>query len=73
MRSIIITLFTLLILTTACRNKDLIRPGDPLNVAYDKSLALFEGKKYDDAAYGFDFLLLEWEGALIFLKMLNFF
>jgi outer membrane protein assembly factor BamD len=54
MRSIIITLFTLLILTTACRNKDLIRPGDPLNVAYDKSLALFEEEKYDDAAYGFD-------------------
>ena len=54
MRSIIITLFTLLILTTACRNKDLIRPGDPLNVAYDKSLSLFEEEKYDDAAYGFD-------------------
>jgi outer membrane protein assembly factor BamD len=54
MRSILITLFTLLILTSACRNKDLIRPGDPLNVAYDKSLALFEEGKYDDAAYGFD-------------------
>ena len=51
MRSIIITLFTLLILTTACRNKDLIRPGDPVNVAYDKSLALFEEEKYDDTAY----------------------
>jgi outer membrane protein assembly factor BamD len=54
MRSFIITLFTLLILTSACRNKDLIRPGDPLNVAYDKSVALFEEEKYDDAAYGFD-------------------
>lgn len=54
MRSTFITLFTLLILTNACRNKDLIRPGDPLNVAYDKSLALFELEKYDDSAYGFD-------------------
>ncbi len=54
MRSIVITLFSILILTSACRNKDLIRPGDPLNVAYDKSLALYEEGKYDDAAYGFD-------------------
>lgn len=54
MRSIVITLFSLLILTSACRNKDLIRPGDPLNVAYDKSLSLYERGKYDDAAYGFD-------------------
>ena len=71
MRSIIITLFTLLILTTACRNKDLIRPGDPLNVAYDKSVALFEEKmmmQLMDLTW-----LLEWEGVQIFLKMLNFF
>lgn len=54
MRSIFITLFSILILTTACRNKDLIRPGDPLNVAYDKSVTLYENGKYDDAAYGFD-------------------
>jgi len=54
MRSIFITLFSLLILTSACRNKDLIRPGDPLNIAYDKSIALYEDGKYDDAAYGFD-------------------
>lgn len=54
MRPIFITLFSILILTGACRNKDLIRPGDPLNVAYDKSLALYEEGKFDDAAYGFD-------------------
>lgn len=54
MRSIFITLFSILIVTSACRNKDIIRPGDPLNVAYDKSVALFEEGKYGDAAYGFD-------------------
>lgn len=43
-----------MMLTTACRNKDLIRPGDPVDVAYDKSMALFEAGKYDDAANGFD-------------------
>lgn len=54
MRSIILTLFSLLILTCACRNKDLIRTGEPLNVAFDKSVALFNKGKYDDAAFGFD-------------------
>lgn len=41
-------------LFTACKNKELVRPGEPLNVAYDKSVALFEKEKYGDAAYGFD-------------------
>lgn len=54
MRYLSIALLSLIVLTGACRNKDLIRPGDPLNVAYDKSLALYEAGKYDDAAYGFD-------------------
>lgn len=54
MRYFSIALLSLIVLTGACRNKDLIRPGDPLNVAYDKSLALYEEGKYDDAAYGFD-------------------
>lgn len=54
MRYLIIALFSVMMLTTACRNKDLIRPGDPVDVAYDKSMALFEAEKYDDAANGFD-------------------
>ncbi|RNC86130.1 MAG: outer membrane protein assembly factor BamD [Balneola sp.] len=41
-------------LITGCRNKDLVRPGEPINVAFDKSVALFEKEKYGDAAYGFD-------------------
>ncbi len=43
-----------MILLTACRNKELVRPGEPINVAFDKSMALFEKEKYGDAAYGFD-------------------
>lgn len=54
MRYFTIVLFSAIMLFTACRNKDLVRPGEPLNVAYDKSMALFEKEKYDDAAYGFD-------------------
>ena len=54
MRSITIMLIIFLTLTNACRNKDLIRAGDPLNIAYDKSVALYEAEKFDDAAYGFD-------------------
>jgi outer membrane protein assembly factor BamD len=54
MRYFSIALLSLIVLTGACRNKDLIRPGDPLNVAYDKSLALYQEGKYGDAAYGFD-------------------
>ena len=43
-----------MLLLTACRNKELVRPGEPINVAFDKSMALFEKEKYSDAAYGFD-------------------
>lgn len=49
-----IALFSLLMLFTACKNKELVRPGEPVNVAYDKSMTLFEKEKYSDAAYGFD-------------------
>lgn len=54
MRYFSIALFSTIMLFTACKNKELVRPGEPLNVAYDKSVALFEKGKYGDAAYGFD-------------------
>ncbi|MFV1885027.1 MAG: outer membrane protein assembly factor BamD [Balneola sp.] len=54
MRYLSIALLSAMILLTACRNKELVRPGEPLNVAFDKSVALFENEKYSDAAYGFD-------------------
>lgn len=54
MRYFSIALFSTIMLFTACKNKELVRPGEPLNVAYDKSVALYEKGKYGDAAYGFD-------------------
>ncbi len=57
MRYFSIVLFSTIMLFTACKNKELVRPGEPLNVAYDKSVALFEKGKYGDAAYGFDLVL----------------
>ena len=54
MRYFSIFLLTLIVALGACRNKDLIQPGDPINVAYDKALSLFENEKYGDAAYGFE-------------------
>lgn len=50
----LLLLTTFLLVGTSCRNKNIIRPGDPLNVAYDKSMTMFENEKYGDAAYGFD-------------------
>lgn len=48
-------LFTLLLITvTGCKNAELVRQGDSMNVAFDKSMALFEKGAYSDAAYGFD-------------------
>ncbi len=54
MRRISILSFLLLIVLGGCRNKDLIRPGDPVNVAFDKSMELYNNEKYSEAAYGFD-------------------
>lgn len=54
MRYYTIILFASIMLLSACRNKDLVRPGEPIEVAYEKSLALFEKGKFGDAAYGFD-------------------
>ena len=54
MRYLTILLLFITVALGACRNKNLIQPGDPINVAYDKSMALFEKEKYNDAAYGFE-------------------
>lgn len=54
MRYLTIAVFSGIMLFTACKNKELISPRDPLNVAYDKSMALYEKGKFGDAAYGFD-------------------
>lgn len=54
MRLFSIFMLLLAVVFGACRNKNLIQPGDPINVAYDKSMALFEKEKYSEAAYGFE-------------------
>ncbi len=54
MRTFTLALCSVIILLTACKNNELVRRGEPVNVAFDKSMALFEKGKYGDAAYGFD-------------------
>lgn len=54
MKKFIFLLLTLTISILACKNDALIRPGDPINVSYDKAWKLFENKKYNDAADAFE-------------------
>ena len=54
MRYLTIALFSVMLLLGACRNKNLIRPNEPVNVAFDKSMALYEREKWSDAASGFE-------------------
>jgi len=55
-RTLKIVLFTCMIAITvvSCKNRELIRPGDPINVAYDKAFALFEKEEWGDAARSFN-------------------
>jgi len=62
MRKISLLAGVLFILITGCRNKDMIRPGEPINTAYDKSMTLYENGKYSDAAYGFDIVTRQGRG-----------
>ena len=50
------TIFFLLIgmITYSCANKELIKTGEPIDSAYEKSMAFYEKGEYSDAAYGFD-------------------
>lgn len=51
------TLFILVIAAAtlmSCRSEDLIRPGDPIDVAFDKAMSQFEEEKYTDAARSFE-------------------
>lgn len=54
MRYLPISLLLLSLALSGCKNEELIQRGDPINVAFDKSLALYEKGKWADAAYGFD-------------------
>jgi len=54
MKNYLLLLLSLIIISSACKNNALIRPGDPLNVSYDKAWSLYENKKYNDAAEAFE-------------------
>lgn len=47
-------LFILVLVGNACKNDSLIRPGDPIDVAYNKAMGLYENEKYGDAAEAFE-------------------
>ncbi|MDR9387780.1 MAG: outer membrane protein assembly factor BamD [Balneolaceae bacterium] len=47
----------LLIIASGCRNTSFIQPGDTLEVAFEKALALYEDEKWDEAAGAFSSVL----------------
>lgn len=49
-----LTILLLLSITLSCSNKELIKPGEPIDSAYEKSITFYEKEEYSDAAYGFD-------------------
>lgn len=53
----LITLFTFILLIAACNQKQYIRPGDTLPVAFGKAKLLYEAGKYRDAAEAFETVL----------------
>lgn len=52
-RTVIILVIALLTLAS-CRNQELIRPGDSLEVAFDKAMNQFENENYSEAARAFE-------------------
>ena len=53
MRSILILLLACFALIS-CRSQDLIRPGDSLEVAFEKAMGQFESENYTEAARAFE-------------------
>lgn len=53
----IISLLLLSLILSACASKSQIRPGDTLDVAYEKALALYERGRYTDATRAFETVL----------------
>ncbi len=47
-------LFAAMLLFASCRSSDLIRPGDSLEVAYEKAFNQFEQENYTEAARAFE-------------------
>lgn len=53
MRKLFILTLALLAFTS-CRNKDLIRPGDTLEIAYEKAMNVYNQEEYAEAARAFE-------------------
>lgn len=53
----LITFIALLLFISACNQKQYIRPGDTLPVAFGKAKLLYNGEKYRDAAEAFETVL----------------
>ena len=47
-------LFVAILVLTSCRSKDLIRPGDTLEVAFEKAMMQYNQEDYRDAANAFE-------------------
>jgi outer membrane protein assembly factor BamD len=50
-------LLVVLFILASCRSQELIRPGDSLEVAYDKAYALYEEERWRDAASAFEVVI----------------
>lgn len=59
MSSFKITVFTLFIafLVVSCGSKNQIRPGDTLEVAFEKAMRMYDNEKYTDSARAFETVL----------------
>jgi outer membrane protein assembly factor BamD len=56
-RSSIVLILLAITLISACGSKKQIRPGDSLEVAYEKAVALYERGRFSDAARAFETVL----------------
>lgn len=54
MRNKLLTVLAFLFVLTACQNDKLIKRGDTVDVAYEKAMALYEEKDFNEAAEAFD-------------------
>lgn len=50
-------LLVFVVILVSCRSQELIRPGDSLEVAYNKAYALFEEERWRDAASAFEVVI----------------
>lgn len=55
--STVLILFILVIGAGACANKNAIKPGDTVDVAFDKAKALYDKERFGDAARAFETVL----------------